>query len=48
MIVSVDGGMNPNTIPLVLDAGADRVIVGSFIFKNVNPREAVEEIKSLI
>ena len=48
MIVSVDGGMNPDTIPLVLDAGADRIIVGSFIFKNVNPREAIEDLKSLI
>lgn len=48
MIVSVDGGINADTLPFVLDAGADRVIVGSFIFKNVNPREAVEELKSLI
>jgi ribulose-phosphate 3-epimerase len=48
MIVSVDGAMNPDTIEIVRDAGADRVIVGSYIFKNPNPREAVAELQSLL
>lgn len=48
MIVSVDGAMNEDTIPVAYDAGADRVVVGSAIFKKVNPREAIEELKSLV
>jgi len=31
-IVSVDGGVNPKTLPLVLDAGTDVVVSGSSFF----------------
>lgn len=47
MPVAVDGSMNPETIPLALEAGAERIVVGSYIFKNTNPRAALEELQSL-
>lgn len=48
MTVSVDGAMQPETIEIALNAGADRIIVGSFIFSSVNPRDTLEELKALI
>lgn len=47
MVVSVDGSINDQTILLAIDAGAERAVVGSYIFKNENPREALEELKNL-
>lgn len=46
--ISVDGGMNPETIPLAVDLGAERIVVGSYIFANTNPRQAIEELQSLV
>ena len=48
MIVSVDGGMNDETIQQVFDVGADRAVVGSYILKSTNPRETIAELQSLI
>ncbi len=48
MIVSVDGSINPDTIEIVRDAGADRAVVGSYIFSNQNPHDAISELNSLI
>ncbi len=46
--ISVDGGMNPETAALVIDAGANRIIAGSFIFDSVDPWEAINELQSLV
>ncbi len=48
LVISVDGGMNPETADKVFDAGADRVIAGSFILNSTNPIEAVKEIEGLL
>lgn len=48
MPVSVDGAMRPETAEIALNFGADRIVVGSFIFNSINPREAIEEMKSLV
>lgn len=48
MIVSVDGGMNAETVLQVADAGADRAVVGSYILKSINPRETIAELQSLV
>ncbi len=46
-IVSVDGGVNMETAPLLRDAGADRLIIGSAIFDSENIAETIEEFESL-
>lgn len=46
--ISVDGAMTPETAQLVKDAGATRVVSGSFILKSVNPIEAVKELEDLV
>ncbi len=45
--VSVDGGVNFDTAPLLLEAGADILIVGSAIFGQGDVPEAVYYFKSL-
>ncbi len=47
LTISVDGGVNMETAPLLLDAGADRLVIGSAIFKSGDIREAILEFKSL-
>jgi len=45
--VSVDGGVSLDTAPLLVEAGVDRLVVGSAIFKSDNPIEAVGKFKRL-
>ncbi len=47
MVVSVDGGMDEETIPLVREAGAERVAVGSALFESENIKETYKYFKSL-
>ena len=46
--ISVDGGMNPDTARLVIDAGANRIIAGSYIFGGSDPQEAIENLRDLV
>jgi len=45
--IQIDGGVNQETAPLLLDAGADRLIIGSAIFESENVVEAIERFKNL-
>ena len=48
-IIEVDGGMNKETIPRVIEAGADRIVVASAIFESGKDiKEAIEELKNVI
>jgi len=46
--VSVDGGVNRENIEDLLDAGVDRLVIGSAIIKSDNPIEEFEYFKSLV
>lgn len=47
--IMVDGGINKSNIKDVFKAGADKVVVGSYITKNVKESKArIEELKSLL
>lgn len=46
--ISVDGGVNENTILNIKNAGANRVAVGSAIFKDFDPINSYANLKSLI
>ncbi|MEI6478763.1 MAG: hypothetical protein WCO18_00575 [bacterium] len=46
--ISVDGGMNPDTARLVIDAGANKIIAGSYIFEGLDPKEAIDNLKDLV
>ncbi len=45
--IQVDGGMRPETIPLVVNAGADTVIVGSFLFASEDVGESMRKLELL-
>ncbi len=47
LIISVDGGVSADTIPLLLEAGATRLIAGSAIWKSKNPLTALQKLQSL-
>lgn len=46
VLIEVDGGINHETAKLVLDAGADVLVAGSYIFKN-NITETIEKLWNL-
>ncbi len=47
--IEIDGGVNEETLPSILEAGVDTVCPGSFIFKTgSSPREQVEKTKAII
>lgn len=45
--ISVDGGVSLENARALIDAGADRLVVGSGIFQAENPLDAVEKFKRL-
>lgn len=47
LIISVDGGVNLDTAKILVEAGADRLVVGSALFKTDNVIETLEAFESL-
>lgn len=48
MKVQVDGGINEKTLGLVLESGADDVIIGSAIFKDRSPLQALRKFQEMV
>lgn len=46
-LIEVDGGVNLETGKQLVDAGADALVAGSFVFGNANPTSVIEELKKL-
>ncbi len=46
-IISVDGGVNLQNAPDLIDAGASRLVVGSAIFKSEHIPDTIEEFRML-
>jgi len=46
-VIEVDGGVNLETGKLLVDAGADVLVAGSFVFGSSNPSETIEKLKNL-
>ncbi len=46
-IIEVDGGVNQETGKLLVEAGADALVAGSYIFGNSNPLGAINGLKQL-
>jgi len=45
--ISVDGGVNFETAPKLIKAGADRLVAGSLILKSNDIRETIRELENL-
>lgn len=46
-LIEVDGGVNLETGKRLVDAGADILVAGNFVFKSENPIETISALKSL-
>jgi len=48
IIISVDGGVNFETAPKLIKAGADRLVAGSLILKSDDIRKTISGLESLV
>ncbi len=46
-LIQIDGGVNLKNASLLLQAGADVLVAGSFVFSSADPLATIEELKSL-
>ena len=46
-LIEIDGGVDLNTAPALLEAGADVLVAGSYVFKANDPRGAIAALKAL-
>ncbi|MEX0931432.1 MAG: hypothetical protein WDZ88_01640 [Candidatus Paceibacterota bacterium] len=47
IMISIDGGVNEETAPSLVSAGAERLVSGSAIFDSKNPKETILALASL-
>ncbi len=45
-IIEIDGGVTDKNIEKLVDAGADVLVAGSFVFKSKNPKETIKSLKN--
>jgi ribulose-phosphate 3-epimerase len=43
--IQIDGGVNSSNAPKLLQAGADVLVAGSFVFKSDNPSQTIADLK---
>ena len=46
-LIEVDGGVNGVTAAQLVNAGADILVAGNYIFKSSNPKETIRELAAL-
>ena len=46
-LIEIDGGVNIDNAKLLIDAGADVLVAGSFVFKSDKPKRTIQELKSV-
>lgn len=46
-LIEVDGGVNMETGRALVDAGADALVAGNFVFSSKNPTETITQLKGL-
>lgn len=46
-LIQIDGGANAETAPLLVEAGADVLVSGSYIFKAADPIATIHDLKQL-
>lgn len=46
-LIEIDGGVNMETGKKLVDAGADALVAGSFVFNSANPAQTIQELKAL-
>ena len=44
-LIEIDGGVTNKNAKALIDAGADVLVAGSFVFKSENPKKTIKELK---
>ncbi|GGX06638.1 ribulose-phosphate 3-epimerase [Aquimarina muelleri] len=47
-IIEIDGGVTSKNAKKLIDAGADVLVAGSFVFKSSDPAQTIKELKEII
>ncbi len=47
-LIEIDGGVTDKNANQLIEAGADILVAGSYVFKSDNPTETIEDLKNLI
>ncbi len=47
-LIEIDGGVTNKNAKQLVDAGADVLVAGSFVFKSTNPTQTIQELKEII
>ena len=45
--IQIDGGVTTQNAKLIVDAGADVLVAGSFVFKAADPIKAIAALKAI-
>lgn len=46
-LIEIDGGVNADNAGLLIEAGADVLVAGSFVFNSENPEATISQLKSI-
>ena len=46
-LIEVDGGVNAETGKRLVDAGADVLVAGNYVFKSPDPVETIRQLKAI-
>ena len=46
-LIEIDGGVQQQTAPLLVQAGADVLVAGSYVFRSSRPEDTIQELKRL-
>lgn len=46
-LIEIDGGVNENNAPKLLEAGADILVAGSFVFKSEDPIHTISKLRNV-
>lgn len=47
-LIEVDGGVTDKNAAALVEAGADALVAGSFVFKSDDPKRTIKELKALV
>jgi len=47
-LIEIDGGVNSNNAADLIEAGADALVAGSFVFKSEGPKKTISELKIIM
>jgi ribulose-phosphate 3-epimerase len=46
-LIEVDGGVQRETAPRLVEAGVDVLVSGSYVFKSATPEQTISELRKL-